>query len=138
MSISAAELEAYLDELLPVERMAAIEEAARRDPQLLAALAAIHARRDAGVHSLGEIWRRNRLSCPTRQQLGSYLLDILPASLSAYIGFHVDTIGCRYCEANLVDLRSQQAAADRQADMECTHRRRKYFQSSAGLLKRRP
>jgi hypothetical protein len=44
---------------------------------LLRTLEAINGRRDAGVHSLGEIWRRNRVSCPTRQQLGSFLLGIL-------------------------------------------------------------
>ncbi len=136
MTFSPAELEGYLDEALPVEQMAAIEEAARRDPQLVAALAAVHARRDAGVHSLGEIWRRNRLSCPTRQQLGSFLLEILPDEQADYIRFHLDTIGCRYCQANLADLQTQQAAADRQAEGERTRRRRKYFQSSAGLLKR--
>ena len=32
-------------------------------------LIAIHRRRDAGLHSLGEIWRRHRLSCPSRQEL---------------------------------------------------------------------
>jgi hypothetical protein len=75
--LTTAELEAYLDESLPIARMAAVEEALRRDPQLLRALETINGRRDAGVHSLGEIWRRNRLSCPTRQQLGNYLLGIL-------------------------------------------------------------
>jgi hypothetical protein len=135
MTFTPTELEAYLDEALPVERMATIEEAARRDPQLVAALAAVHGRRDAGVHSLGEIWRRNRLSCPTRQQLGSFLLDILLEGETDYIRFHLDAIGCRYCQANLADLQSQQAAADQRAESERTRRRRRYFQSSAGLLK---
>jgi hypothetical protein len=132
MSFTSAELEAYLDESLPVARMAAVEDALRRDPQLLRALEAIHGRRDAGVHSLGEIWRRNRLSCPTRQQLGSHLLGILPDDLAAYIRFHLDTIGCRYCQANLADLQSQQ-----QSTPVVTQRRRKYLQSSAGYLKQR-
>ena len=77
MTFSEAELEAYVDEALPAERMAAIEEAARGDVDLLRRLAAVNARRDAGVHSLGEIWRRNRLTCPTREQLGSYLAQCL-------------------------------------------------------------
>jgi hypothetical protein len=124
-----AELEAYIDEALPADRMAAIEEAVRGDGDLLRRLAAINARRDAGVHSLGEIWRRNRLTCPTREQLGSYLLNVLPDETVAYIRFHLRNIGCRYCDANLADLQSQQAeraTADR--------RRRKFFQSSAGYL----
>jgi len=132
MFFSEAELEAYVDEALPAERMAAIEEAARGDSDLLGRLAAVNARRDAGVHSLGEIWRRNRLTCPTREQLGSFLLNVLPDETVAYIRFHLDSIGCRYCQANLADLESQQAeraTADR--------RRRKFFQSSAGYLERR-
>jgi len=131
MFFSDAELEGYVDEALPAERMAAIEEAARGESDLLGRLAAVNSRRDAGVHSLGEIWRRNRLTCPTREQLGSLLLNVLPDEMVAYIRFHLDRIGCRYCQANLADLESQQverATADR--------RRRKFFQSSAGYLDR--
>ena len=62
--LTTAELEAYLDESLPIARMAAVEEALRREPQLLRTLEAINGRRDAGVHSLGEIWRRNRRKLP--------------------------------------------------------------------------
>ena len=63
-----SELEAFLDEALPIERMTAIEEALRSSDDLQSRLAAVNGRRDAGVHSLGEIWRRHRLSCPSRQQ----------------------------------------------------------------------
>jgi hypothetical protein len=129
--VTTAELEAYLDESLPIARMTAVEEALRRDPQLLRGLEAINGRRDAGVHSLGEIWRRNRSSCLTRQQLGSFLLGILGDEQAGYIRFHLDAIGCRYCQANLLDLQSQQAPP------VTTARRKKYLQSSAGFLKRR-
>lgn len=123
------ELEAYLDEALPAEEMARIEDALRRNPQLLDDLAAINARRDAGVHSLGEIWRRHRLSCPTREQLGGLLLGTLPKPQSEYLRFHLDVVGCRLCRANLLDLQSQQEAAE-----AAKTRRRRYFQSSAGYL----
>jgi len=42
-------------------------------------------------------------------------------------------IGCRYCEANLADLRRRES----EAEAEATHRRRKYFQSSAGHLRKK-
>ncbi len=128
---SQAELEAYLDEALPPEQMALVEQALRRDAKLAHQLATINARRDAGVHSLGEIWRRHRLSCPTREQLGSFLLGVLPGEPGEYVGFHVEVIGCRVCRANLTDLQKQQAET---ADAVQT-RRRKYFQSSAGYLR---
>ena len=127
-----SDLEAFLDEALPPEEMARIEKAARGDPALAKQLASVHARRSAGVHSLGEIWRRHRLSCPTREQLGSSLLGALPEALARYIAFHVEVAGCRYCQANLGDLQRQQAEADQATQV----RRRKYFQSSAGYLKK--
>ena len=128
-----SDLEAYLDEALPPEEMARIEKAARGDPALVEQLASIQARRSAGVHSLGEIWRRHRLSCPAREPLGSYLLGALPKAYARYIAFHVEVAGCRYCRANLTDLQSQQAKADQAAEV----RRRKYVQSSAGHLRKK-
>jgi len=127
-----ADLEAYLDESLPAEEMARVEKALREDPSLARQLAEIHARRDAGVHSLGEIWRRARLSCATREQLGSYLLGALAQETAAYVRFHLEVVGCRCCQANLVDLRNQQTESTEAAHV----RRRKYFQSSAGYLRR--
>jgi len=129
---SASQLEAYLNEELPSAQMSAIEQALRDDRQLTERLAAIHARRDAGVHSLGEIWRQARLSCASREQLGSYLLEALPDEEADYIRFHLEVVGCRYCQANLADLTAKQSEADDSVDQ----RRRKYFQSSAGLLRR--
>ena len=130
-TFSNAELEAYLDESLPIERMTAIEEVLRRDESLTAQLAQVIGRRDAGLHSLGAIWRRNRLSCPSREDLGSYLLGVLPADVKDYVAFHLDTVGCRYCLANVEDLRAQQDAAE---SNKTEIRRQRYFQSSAGYL----
>jgi hypothetical protein len=131
---STSELEAFLDEALPVERMTAIEEMLRASEELQKRLAAINGRRDAGVHSLGEIWRRHRLSCPSREQLGSYLLGVLPRDTADYVKFHLERIDCRYCTASLGDLRNQQCAAD--ADV-VERRRQKYFQSSVGHLRKK-
>src|SRR5918994_374326 len=100
-TFSNTELEAFLDEALPVERMAAIEDALRKSESLQQQLAAINGRRDAGVHSLGEIWRRHRLSCPSREQLGSYLLGVQPREAAEYPRFHLEAIPCRYCAASI-------------------------------------
>jgi hypothetical protein len=126
-----SDLEAYLDEALPPDEMARIEKAVREDEALGQRLTAIHSRRGAGVHTLGEIWRGRRLSCPTREQLGSWLLGAMDDDFASYIGFHIEVVGCRYCQANVADLRAQQDGADQAA----IARRRKYFQSSAGYLK---
>jgi len=129
---TTADLEAYLDESLGPADMAAIEQALRVDSQLASSLAAINARRDAGVHTLGEIWRRLRISCPTRDQLGSFLLGAMAPEQADYINFHIQKIGCRYCVANLEDLRRRQ---EESADVIVT-RRDRYFNSSAGYLRR--
>lgn len=129
---SDSDLEAYLEEALPPEVMASIEQALRADSRLVRRLAAVSARRDTGIHTLGEIWRRHRISCPTREQLGSYALAALGDEAAEYIRFHLDVIGCRYCGASLSDLENQQVEEARTSQ----HRRRKYFQSSAGHLPR--
>jgi hypothetical protein len=125
------ELEAFLDEALSPEEMARLEMALRSQPKLARALAEVRSRRDAGVHSLGEIWRRNRVSCPSRENLGTYLLGAMDRDHSDYVLFHLETVGCRVCQANLQDLqRQQQESGDNTA-----RRRSKYFQSSAGYLR---
>ena len=130
-SYTQSELEAYLDEALSPEEMAAIEKALRRQPDLVQRLAAINARRDAGVHTLGEVWRRFRVSCPTREQLGSYLLNALDEEQAEYLRFHIEKTGCRFCRANLDDMKRQQDEAE---DAVVT-RRSKYYHSSAGYLR---
>jgi hypothetical protein len=126
-----SDLEAYLDEALPPEEMARVELALRKDRELVRRLAAIHARRDAGVHTLGEIWRRHRLTCPTRDQLGNHLLGAMPREAADYVDFHLRVIGCRWCLASLTDLQRQQAETQEATQV----RRRKFFQSSAGYLR---
>ena len=131
LQFSNADLEAYLDESLSSDRLASVEAALREAPELVDRLATIAGQRDAGMHSLGAIWRRQRLSCPSREQLGSFLLGVLDPEHAAYLQFHLDAVGCRFCNASVEDLREQHAASDTQAS---DSRRSKYFQSSAGYL----
>ena len=80
---------------------------------------------------MGEIWRAGRLSCPSREQLGSFLLGVLADEWEDYVSFHVEMVGCRTCRANLDDLRSRQAEGAEVTQI----RRRRYFQTSAGYLR---
>ena len=129
--LTDADLQAFLDEALPAEQMSEIEVELRDDQSLHERLARIRGTQDAGVHSIGAIWRRYRLSCPSREELGQYLLGVLDPEIESYIEFHIERVGCRYCEANLNDLRLQQTEAAEQTQS----RRRKYFQTSVGHLK---
>ncbi len=128
-----AELAAYLDESLVAEQMIRIESALRIHPELVDRLIHINRRRDRGQHTLGDIWRRNRISCPAREQLGSFLLGVLEKDEADYIEFHLFEVGCRLCQANAEDLQMQR---DRSTKQDAEVRRRKYFQTSAGLLSR--
>jgi anti-sigma factor RsiW len=130
--VTDADLEGYFDEALPAEEMTRLEGLLRHDSALRQRLAELVTRRDEGLHSLGAIWRRHRLTCPSREQFGNYLLGTLDAAARDYLEFHLSVAGCSLCIANLADLRRQQAES-----IDATQsRRRKYFQSSAGYLRK--
>ncbi len=123
------ELALWLDERLPPERMSRLEQQLRTDEALRIRLGNLIRHRDQGGHSVGEIWYRSRLSCSSRSELGGYLLRTLPSEVSDYLDFHLLTIGCRLCQANLLDLQEQSNSIEG-SDI----RRRRFFESSTGLL----
>lgn len=125
-----AELIAFLDEALSNERASELETQLAGDEALKKRLVAVRGRESAGLHTLGAIWRRNRLSCPSREELGQFLLETVTDEQADYIRFHLQFAECRYCQANLADL---EAAAKTD---ESAHRRQKYFQTSAGYLRK--
>jgi len=108
-----AELEAYLDESLASEKATELEKRLRDDEDLLRRLSAINGRREAGMHTLGEVWRRNQLGVPTSEQMGQFLLGVLPQT------------------ALRDDMKAQGSKSE-----ESTARRSKIYKSSAGLLKK--
>jgi hypothetical protein len=131
--IDAAMLRDYLADALASEDSARVEKALRNSAELRARLEDVRQNRaDTQLHTLGAIWNRARLTCPTRSQLGSFLLDALDPALASYLSFHVDVVGCPYCQANLADLKAQsQTAAGAHASKSRQHR---FLQSSQHLL----
>ena len=134
MTIGRELLASYLDDALGEADNAKIEQALRASEPLRLQLSQLMKERDRGEHSVGAIWRRHRLSCLSREQLGSYLLGVLDDDVQDYIQFHLGAIGCAYCLANVADLKAQQEEASGQVQK----RRKKYYQSSAGLLQAPP
>jgi hypothetical protein len=128
--ISRAQLQSYLEDALGEAETSEIEQALRKSEALRRMLRLIMQEKDRGEHSLGAIWCRERLSCLSREHLGSYLLQALDTAHRDYIDFHIRTIGCSFCSANLADLQSlhKEPAPKAQA------RRRRFFESSAGYL----
>jgi len=56
---------------------------------------------------LNEIWEQDRPSCLKRSTIGSFLLGSLDASWRDYVAFHLERLGCRFCRANLDDLKEK-------------------------------
>jgi hypothetical protein len=123
-------LHGYLEDALSDGDTAQVEKELRESEALRRLLRVVIQDRDRGEHSIGAIWRRQRLSCPGREQLGSYLLQVLEPGLQDYIDFHLRTIACPYCLANLADLQVLQ----REPAPKAQARRRRFFESSAGYL----
>lgn len=124
---------AYLADQLPADEMARVERGLRESASLRARLEDVrNDREDFQLHSLGAIWRRSRLTCPTRQQLGSLLLDALDPELADYYRFHLEVVACPYCQANLADLESQSVAPS--AAHASRHRQQRILKSSEHLL----
>jgi hypothetical protein len=124
-------LDAYLDDSLSDGETARIELALRQSDLLRKQLRNVIQERDRGEHSIGAIWRRQRLTCPSREQLGSYLLRVLDEDDHDYITFHVETVACAFCQANLADLE----ARHREPVPQAQQRRKRYFESSADYLR---
>lgn len=115
-AITEEVLRAYLNDALPAEESARVEKALRDSAELRAQLEDVRQNRgESGLHSLGAIWRRSRLTCASRQQLGSLLLDALDPDLADYLTFHIEVVGCPFCEANLADLKHKNETASPQA-----------------------
>jgi hypothetical protein len=123
----------YLADALAPEQSARVEKALRDSAELRARLEDVRQNRtDGHLHTLGAIWNRSRLTCPSRQQLGSFLLDALNPELASYLTFHLEIIECPFCQANLDDLKLQsQTATSAHASKS---RQRRILQSSQHLL----
>src|SRR5262245_54103601 len=123
-------LRSYLADALPPEELARVEKALRDSADLRSRLEEVRQNRgDPALHTLGAIWRRSRLTCPTRQQLGSYLLDALDPAYADYLTFHLDVVCCPICRANLADLRGKSVDV-----APASHRQKRFYQSSRHLL----
>ena len=125
-SFSDATLLAFLDELLPLSESTAVEAALRSNVVLQQRCAALLRDRDAGAHTLADIWRRRRLSCPGRAVLGGYLLGTLDEPHAASVELHLEAVGCRWCRAE------RDALVAARTDPDAAQRQRRVFESSIG------
>ena len=79
---------------------------------------------------LSDIWEFQRFSCPKRSTIGAYLLGTVDEEWHKYIDFHLNTLGCRFCRANIEDLKIQNA---KKQDKKLQAR---IMESTAGFLRK--
>lgn len=63
---------------------------------------------------LSEIWFREHVSCPRKETLDAYEAGKLKGEEQAYVKFHLETLGCPYCQSRL----GQASLADTPGGME--------------------
>ena len=78
---------------------------------------------------LTAVWEEHRFSCLKRSAIGAYLLGTLEAPWQAFADFHLNRLGCRFCLANLDDLRSQDAPRQKRTLQQ------RIMQSTIGFLR---
>jgi RNA polymerase sigma factor (sigma-70 family) len=83
-------------------------------------------------HLLTDTWKLQRFSCPKRSTIGAFLLGTLDDEWRQYIDFHLNTLGCTFCIANLEDLRAENAKS------QSKQLRARIMESTAGFLKKSP
>lgn len=122
----------YLNDALPDAELALVEKTVRDSAELQELARSVREELDRGEHSVGAVWRRDRISCPTREQIGGFVLQALDPDLLDYIEFHLKVIGCPYCQANLDDLAKKQA----ETEEPNKRRRQRIVESSAGIMRK--
>lgn len=125
------ELAAYIDEALSLERTVQLESQLQASTQLRDRLQQMLGEIDSEQPGIAAFWRRRRVACPGRTTWQAFLDDRIGGEFREYLQFHLDVVGCRYCQANLDDLR----AADQTL---AAGRVRKFFETSVGRLQSLP
>ena len=80
---------------------------------------------------LSRVREEQRPSCPKRSTVGKWLMGTLEPEWTDYVEFHIERLGCRFCQANRSDL-----AADTE-HIDSTSSRQRIMQSSVGFFRKR-
>jgi RNA polymerase sigma factor (sigma-70 family) len=71
--------------------------------EVAASLDGLSADADAPM-DVQSVWRERRVSCPSRRWIAGWLAGNLEPGPARFIAFHVNELGCEWCEANRDDL----------------------------------
>lgn len=127
----------YIEEALSDDDMARVEAMLRSSLVWRQALEELRNRSDLGEHSVGMIWRRQRLTCPDRERLWAYRAGGLMPDEEDFLRFHLETVKCPWCQASLRDLDAEGVGKGPTVP-DSGRRRRRFFETSVGQLPRKP
>lgn len=80
---------------------------------------------------LSRLWEEHRPSCPKRSTVGKWLMGTLEPDWAEYVEFHIEKLGCRFCQANREDLREDTEPTEMVASQQ------RIMQSSVGFFRTR-
>lgn len=80
---------------------------------------------------LGQVWQQYRPSCPKRNTIGAFLLETLEPDWRDYVDFHLNVLGCPFCQANFQDLHEQNQAKSSQQLQQ------RILESTVGFLQKK-
>ena len=86
--------------------------------------------------SVSQVWIQERISCPHRDILRAYLSGGIKKGEKDYIRFHLETIQCPYCLANVEDLEAASRTEKKDLHRNVTRARRRTLDSSAVFLQK--
>lgn len=86
--------------------------------------------------SISQVWIQERISCPHRDILRAYLAGGIKKREQDYVQFHLETIKCPYCLANVEDLEAASRTEKKDLHRKVTRARSRGLDSSAVFLQK--
>jgi len=105
-------IHAHIDGALSQEETDAFDLEAQVNSELRGQIRAVQSEFDYHNHTVGSLWRRNQLTCPSDQDIADYLrggLAIINPEIADYVQFHLTSIRCIYCISTAAELKQSAA-----------------------------
>lgn len=77
---------------------------------------------------ISSLWEERRPTCPKRSTIGRFQLNTLDSPWREYVEFHLNRLGCHFCQANAQDLQ-------RQSESPAPDMQQRIMQSTIGFFR---
>ena len=105
-------IHAYIDGALSPEEADAFTSMAYGDSELRGKIRTVQTEFDYHNHTVGSLWRRNQLTCPSDQEIVDYQrgeLAIIYPKIADHLQFHLNSIRCIYCISTAAEWKQSAA-----------------------------